>query len=67
MKKGDNVKVKEQWVVKDQGAKCNKGKVVKLWSEKAYGYKNQYNNYVKLKMVDGTTFVFNQEEVKKVK
>jgi hypothetical protein len=67
MKKGDNVKVKEDWVVKDQGASCNRGKIVRLWSERAMGYTDQFNNYVKLKMVDGTIFTFNQEEVKKVK
>ena len=67
MKKGQKVSI-DAWVVLDQTegkSESTTGVVVSdVESEKAYGYDDQYNNYVKVKLDDGIVESFNLHELK---
>ena len=65
---GTRVSINE-WVVNDQTngkSTCTTGVVVSdVTTEKAYGYKDQYNHYIKVKLDDGITESFNLHELNK--
>jgi hypothetical protein len=69
MKKGTKVRI-DEWVVFDQTegkSTCETGVVVsRVKTEKAYGYENQYNHYIKVRLDDGITESFNLHELKPI-
>ena len=66
MSKGTRVSI-DEWVVNDQTngkSICTTGVVVSdVTTEKVYGYKDQYNHYIKVKLDDGITETFNLYEL----
>jgi hypothetical protein len=70
MDKGTKVSI-DEWVVNDQTngkSICTTGIVVSdVVTEKVYGYEDQYNHYIKVKLDDGITETFNLYELKENK
>ena len=66
MNKGTIISI-DKYVVDDQTngkSICTTGVVVSdVITEKVYGYKDQYNHYVKVKLDDGITETFNLHEL----
>jgi len=66
MNKGTRVSI-DEWVVNDQTNSksiCTTGIVVSdVTTEKVYGYEEQYNHYIKVKLDDGTIETFNLHEL----
>jgi len=66
MNKGTRVSI-DEWVVNDQTNSksiCTTGIVVSdVTTEKVYGYEEQYNHYIKVKLDDETIETFNLHEL----
>jgi len=66
MSKGTRVSI-DEWVVNDQTngkSICTTGVVTSdVTIEKVYGYEDQYNFYIKVKLDDGLTETFNLHEL----
>lgn len=69
MRKGEKVSI-DAWVVFDQTegkSECTTGVVLSdVETEKAYGYEDQYNHYIKVRLDDGVAETFNLHELKPV-
>ena len=68
MKKGDKVRISENWIVKDENAKSNKGIIVfDVDKQKVQGYAHEWNYYYRIKLDDGDVKTFNEYELIKTK
>ena len=57
----------DEWIVYDQTngkSRCTTGIVISdVITEKTYGYEDQYNHYIRVKLDDGITESFNLHEL----
>ena len=66
--KKETIVLIDKWIVADQTnckSLCTTGVVVSdVITEKVYGYKDEYNHYIKVKLDDGIIETFNLNELK---